>query len=197
MREQKYKSLTRNSQPNPNAIKIDSINRPKESTNTHIKSISLFADIEATSKSTNVEHEQEKKQEKDRYEKQFTMTFESCAQRGSNAPWYAKQHQNTVEESTQALKNKLIDIKRKERQDPMSRVPTSDSKPSLTIKPVARTIDMLRKERLAREEDEKTRIINAKRAKEPVQQQTEKSHYNSQFNPDFVRKAPRHGYRPY
>ena len=208
---QKYSHI-KPSNDNQTKIHIDALNKSKSIEHAKpIERFSLFSDVTGTSKVTHEEHEKEKEEEKVKYEKQFTMTFEACAQRGENKPWYAK---NTSSydacEPVEKLKSKLMDVKRKEMNDPMALVPkslktklqppssTNDSRSigknrssnSLNeIGSVVKSIDRLRQERLAREGEERKRVLEALNKNKPTLHETSSTHYNSQFNPEFVKKV--------
>lgn len=189
MREQKYVHI-KPSTDKSTKIHIDSINKQKQLPIEPPKPFSLFCDITGTSKATNKEYEQDAEKEKVKYEKQFTMTFEACAQKGDAKPWYAKNSNETPLATSTALKlkSKLTDIQRKERNDPMKSV----LKSTISVKQVLqvtgkKTIDQLRKERLNREVEERKRVANTLNKNQPTRHESDSRHYNSQFNPEFVK----------
>jgi hypothetical protein len=70
----------------------------REASPDRVERFSLFADLETRSKLVNEDYEKEKKREKEKHEKQFTMFFSSCEQKGDKLPWYAKTASNEPKE---------------------------------------------------------------------------------------------------
>jgi len=198
-----------------------------------LRHIDFFSDYE--SKKGNKEHEEEKKAEKEKDEKNIgllTYLGQTAIDAQKDKPWYLKSKSDTEKDTNEDLihrKKKLeFDKRSKASQDPLRDMmrymgekkssskkkyddlpnvlstksapkPPKEKQPSST-----KTVEQLRAERLEREKAEraKTEKLLAKMRGEKVVERPptpeRERKYNSQFNPDCVRRPKnKHRYQPY
>lgn len=186
--------------------------------------INFFKDAEdgIADKKKNVEHEKEKKEEKEKWEKNMgILTYLGQSATEDPTPWYLNSKKKRTEQDETDSARKERDVKRKNHMDPIHDLKryvekTKDShsperhrhkhkekkkhkhkskdKDEHTSK---KTIEQLRSERLKREAEEKkkTAALLAKLRGETIPEKTETVEmsdrnrgYNSQYNPEFVRR---------
>jgi len=200
--------------------------------------INFFEELEEGKKigGKNVEHEEEKRKEKEDKEKAIgllTYLGQGSVELQETKPWYFKvpeRSQNATKSSASSSSKEItekdeVDTKRKRGIDPIhsmekyisvsnkvhaartntsSQVAKPDKKKSSSVTShgptAAKTIEQLRAERLKREQQERQREqqLVAKlrggpdviKAPEPITDERQ-MRYNSQFNPDFVRRPIR------
>ncbi|CAD5116882.1 DgyrCDS5726 [Dimorphilus gyrociliatus] len=188
---------------------------PKES-----RHINFFAEAEAglKGKEVNEEHEKEKKEEKEAYEKKIgllTYIGQSAVESQTTKPWYF--NPKTQKRTRDSSSDSEADEKRKDFLDPMKAVEkhvktykrekkkkkkkkhkrSSPSPPPSKKK----SIEELRAERLRREATEKQKVkklfgeLRGEKPKDDIIMDDRERRYNSQFNPDFVRR-PKKRYEP-
>lgn len=191
------------------------------------KHINFFADIEEGLRhGSNPEYEAEKKTEQEKREKAIgLLTYLGQSERDSQSqkPWYVKSHQERTdlnganessrEKDKKTLMDPLTDMKKyleikkshkgdrdtKHKEKKRKRM-EKDSK-----RKQKKSIEEMRKERLQREKEERDRerkllasVRGDKNAATETTNYHEPQRYNSQYNPEFVRR-PRNDsrYRPY
>ncbi|XP_031565325.1 leukocyte receptor cluster member 1 homolog [Actinia tenebrosa] len=189
------------------------------------KHINFFEDIEeGLRQGNNPEYEAEKKAEQEKQEKAIgllTYLGQSASEKHSDKPWYIKKdHQKKATDNDNSR-----DMKRKDALDPLNKMKKyleahekhkhkkhkKEHKHSKSRKekrreetsPRKKSVQELRAERLKREQSERIRESELrssskgeKKAPEPLEDNPYR--YNSQFNPDLVRKPhSSHRYRPY
>uniref|UniRef100_A0A8C5P8A7 Leukocyte receptor cluster member 1 n=1 Tax=Leptobrachium leishanense TaxID=445787 RepID=A0A8C5P8A7_9ANUR len=169
--------------------------------------INLFRDVgegKGTDKG-NKEYEEEKRKEKERQEKALgilTYLGQSAAESQTCRPWYHDVPARSKKESDGAAKDKKL----KTSLDPIHQMERYLQKKSgekrrhrrnveRKVPAVTSSIEQLRQERLRREAAERCRteaLLSGTRETSAPAQETDdrKRRYNSQFNPQFVRKLP-------
>ncbi|KAJ3093052.1 hypothetical protein HK102_010957 [Quaeritorhiza haematococci] len=153
---------------------------------------------------TNAEYEEEKRLEKEKWEKKYTSYLGGDA--GKSTPWYANlPSKEPTEEATDKRKQSKSQ-KVKEREDPLTLMSEYLNHQKKEVKKRRKMLALpstesgddkmrrLREERLRREHEERLRaakLLGKPTSVAPVdiqRHQKDEGYYHSQFNPDFVRK---------
>ncbi|KAJ3055754.1 hypothetical protein HK097_009407 [Rhizophlyctis rosea] len=175
--------------------------------------INFFPELETGRSASrgNAELEAERKAEKAKEEQKHTWYFGETRDGKKEVPWYATKDMKAptrTDASGRPLKavddkkKKDKDDRRKSLDDPLAlmekyakRLKKSDKeknpKGASSSTSSTSSIESLRAERLKRETAERQRtelLLNPHLAKTPTQHERETTFYNSQFNPDFVRR---------
>lgn len=162
---------------------------------------------------TNKEHEKDKKKEQEEYEKKLgILTYLGQGsvelQNEEEKPWYFRVPDRSKETSQKndIEKDKEIDLKRKSSLDPLEKIPKNKkhrhkkhkhdkhkSRKSTDKSKTVTSMDILRAKRLKREAKEKAKtqaLLNGSAGTEPKECVDEtKRRYNSQYNPEFVKRT--------
>nr|XP_056719792.1 leukocyte receptor cluster member 1 [Euleptes europaea] len=205
-RTEYLRKKARLSAPGSNSSTSDLLPYDSEGPSRHIN---LFHELQ---EGGNKEHEEEKRQEKERREKALgilTYLGQSSAEAQTSQPWY----QEPLERSEALAK----DMKLKGKLDPLLEMEKhlrkkkssqkegkkgkgeqtqKESRGNLAVGPSSSSLEKLRQERLRREQAERTRAeaLLAQRAGKPLPGEAEeevderKRGYNSQFHPQLARK---------
>ncbi|KXJ27337.1 leukocyte receptor cluster member 1 homolog [Exaiptasia diaphana] len=181
--------------------------------------INFFQDIEeGLRQGSNAEYEAEKKAEQEKQEKAIgllTYLGQSASEKHGEKPWYEKKNEQKKTEQERDAR----DSKRKEALDPLTTMKKyltakedfekqKDKKHKKEHKKKKRkhkektskkkSIEELRAERLKREQSERTRekaLVSSSRGEKIPETEDNPYRYNSQFNPDFVRKPRNTGHQ--
>ncbi|TPX34309.1 hypothetical protein SmJEL517_g02930 [Synchytrium microbalum] len=159
---------------------------------------------EPTASGANLEYEDEKRKEKEKQDRQYTMYLGQLKDAPTKAPWYMSNDPALVETNDAKDEERMKkEIAKHQREDPMAsqikKSSSSSKKHSTTSSPSSSStgsqsfdIQRLRELRLKREAAERVKtkvLINTGKPPEDVVKHGEDTRFfHSQFNPDLVRR---------
>ncbi|TPX34766.1 hypothetical protein SeMB42_g07280 [Synchytrium endobioticum] len=188
---------------------VEASERPSKASK--LERFSLFD--EPPNAGTNPEYEDDKRKEKEKLERQYTMYLGQDRAGPPQLPWYMRSKEETKRDDSNSHKvNNETNKKdlRLKREDPMaghisnhkpqsSETSKRKALPIPTSSSPAFDIQKLREQRLKREASErhKTNVLinSGKPPDEIIKHKEDDRFYHSQFNPDFVRKPATGGGR--
>ncbi|KAJ3384239.1 hypothetical protein HDU92_003715 [Lobulomyces angularis] len=182
----------------------DRLNKLREKKNLKIddeKGFNLFADVEAKMNNQNDEFVEDERKEKEKWNNKITSYLAGTGGKTDEKPWYAKDGFDKYEsEKKETRKKPKSDSEKKKFLDPIAKLEKYEKKKQKFLKNIAKeesksskkSIEELRAERLSREKEEKlktAKFLNPNYLSEnDLKHKNNSKFYNSQFNPEFVRK---------
>ena len=150
------------------------------------KHINFFEEAEKYQNSELVETEAAAAQRKK--EERYTCYLGETYDGKKAEPWYARSSSTVAQSKYQTEETKVkMDRSCKQRDDPISSFPSSDSKVVKKTSAKATTIEDLRKERLKRERIERERLEAILNPPKQIHESNAKF-YHSQYNREYVRR---------